>query len=206
MPVSCHEYDDFGEEAILVQHAKEGNDEAFDLLYQRHSRALCAYVYKMTGSYEEAPDLTQTAFLTAWRNLDKLQIDSAFKSWLYGIATHQTRAWLRRRRQFEWQSLEESLQKLELSNILENMCEAPPDERVVAQEIGRMALRQVTESYRACLLLQILGGFKQVEIAQLLQISPKSVSVYVKRALRQLQKAHEAIENDIKSDLEKRPR
>jgi len=54
------------------------------------------------------------------------------------------------------------------------------------------------------LLLQIEADLPQAEIAQLLRISPKSVSVFVKRALQQLQKAYEQIENEIKSDIEKR--
>ena len=199
--LSSHESE---EEAILVRCAKAGDDDAFDQLYRRHRLTLCAYITKMTHSYEDALQLTQEAFTTAWQNLQNLQTDASFKSWLYGIATHQTLDWLRRRRHFEWLSWEEHTRKLELFDYLQSMRETPLDEQVIAREIGRLALQRVTDSYRACLLLQIEADLPQAEIAQLLRISPKSVSVFVKRALQQLQKAYEQIENEIKSDIEKR--
>ena len=196
--------DDAKEEDFLVQCARAGDDNAFDQLYQRHRTALCGYVTRMSGSYEDAQQITQDIFIIAWQELSDLQSNTSFKSWLYGIATHRTLDWLRRRHRFEWLSWEEHTQILDLFDYSRGRCDVSPDEQVISREITKLALQNVTDSYRACLLLQIDVGLPQKEIASLLGISEKSVSVFVKRALQQYQKALGQIERDIQTDLEKR--
>jgi len=158
----------------------------------------------MVAIHEDAQNLTQEAFLTAWQCLPTLQNDAKFKCWLYSIATHKTLDWIRRRRQVEWTSLEDTIETLELCDSLRGRRESAPDEQVITQEITRLALLRVTASYRSCLLLQVDAGFSQAEIAELLGISKKSVSVFVKRGFRQFQEAYQRIENDNKSDVEGR--
>src|SRR5213078_4456858 len=62
--------------------------EDFELQLQQHRRALTGYCYRMLGSSFEAEDAVQEAFLRAWRNADRFEGRSAFKSWLYRIATN----------------------------------------------------------------------------------------------------------------------
>lgn len=191
---------------MLVRCAKEGDDNAFEQLYQRHKLKLCAYITHMTTSYEEAQQLTQETYATAWLKLSDLQADASFKSWLYGIATHKTLDFLRKEQKEQrrqWISWEEYAQQIELCDHLPHTYVAAPDEQVISREITRLALQRVTASYRACMLLQIDAKFSQAEIATFLGISANSVSVFVKRGLRQYQQALEQIENEIKTDLEK---
>jgi RNA polymerase sigma-70 factor (ECF subfamily) len=56
--------------------------------FQQHRRALTGYCYRMLGSSFEAEDAVQEAMLRAWRNADRFEGRSAFKSWLYKIATN----------------------------------------------------------------------------------------------------------------------
>src|SRR5690349_21417681 len=60
----------------------------FELQLEQHRRALTGYCYRMLGSSFEAEDAVQEAFLRAWRNIDRFEGRSAFKSWLYKIATN----------------------------------------------------------------------------------------------------------------------
>ena len=122
-----------GEEESLVQSAKAGDDTAFDQLCRWHISALCAYVTHMTGNYEDAQQLTQEIFLAAWQDLPHLQSTTAFKSWLYCIATHRILDWVRRRRRFEWLSWEEDIFHLEQCDFLQGNNEAAPDEQVISK-------------------------------------------------------------------------
>src|ERR1700733_6921820 len=128
------------EEAILVQCAKTGDDNAFDQLYRSHRLTLCAYITKMIHSYEDALQLTQETFITAWKDLRNPQKDASLKSWLYGIPTQKTLDWLRHTRRFEWLSWEEHMRKLELSDYLQNTYGTSLDDQVIDREIGRLAL------------------------------------------------------------------
>src|ERR1043165_4666049 len=62
--------------------------EDFERQLDQHRRALTGYCYRMLGSSFEAEDAVQEAFLRAWRNVDRFEGRSAFKSWLYKIATN----------------------------------------------------------------------------------------------------------------------
>jgi RNA polymerase sigma factor (sigma-70 family) len=67
-------------------------------------------------------------------------------------------------------------------------------ERVAEVEQIQQAMSKITPKYRACLLLQIVGGFSQREIAELLSIREKSVSIYVKRGSEQFRQAYSALD------------
>ena len=70
----------------LVSRAKKGNVEAFQEIYGLYSRKILNYTYRLTGSREEAEDLTQDTFVLAYKKLTSLKEDGKFQSWLFRIA------------------------------------------------------------------------------------------------------------------------
>src|SRR5690242_5262289 len=72
----------------VVAAAREGDEAAFTTLVERHQGELRVHCYRMLGSLDEAEDLTQEAFLRAWKNLGKFEGRSTFRAWLYRIATN----------------------------------------------------------------------------------------------------------------------
>lgn len=63
-------------------------DEAFRQLIRRHQKKLVHYLYRLTGSYDTALDLTQEAFLRVFAARATYQPVAAFSTWLYRIATN----------------------------------------------------------------------------------------------------------------------
>lgn len=83
------------EELSLVAQAREGNRDAFDVLFQRHKRFIYNVCYRMLGSADDAIDATQSAFIQAYRALSSFRGDASFRSWLYRIAVNQSTSMLR---------------------------------------------------------------------------------------------------------------
>jgi RNA polymerase sigma-70 factor (ECF subfamily) len=72
----------------LLKAAREGNDDAFRRLVERHQKELHAHCYRMLGSVHDADDALQDALLRAWRGLAKFDGRSSLRSWLYRITTN----------------------------------------------------------------------------------------------------------------------
>jgi RNA polymerase sigma-70 factor, ECF subfamily len=60
----------------LIARVRNGNDEAFWLLFERHVRTIFRFVYAMTGEFDVAEELIQEAFLGAYWNIGSLRDDS----------------------------------------------------------------------------------------------------------------------------------
>lgn len=74
-------------EKMLVRRAKAGDAEAFASLYEIYINSIYRYVYYQIDHIEQAQDLTEQVFLTAWQTLPGYQDrGNPFSSWLYHIA------------------------------------------------------------------------------------------------------------------------
>ena len=84
------------ETAELVARAKAGDEEAFGLLVESHSRDVFRLAYRLTGSRENADDVVQEAFLRAYRSLHRFDSRSRFGTWLHRITVNCAMDHLRR--------------------------------------------------------------------------------------------------------------
>jgi RNA polymerase sigma factor (sigma-70 family) len=79
------------DDAAAVAKARRGDEDAFRLLVERHSRSIYRLAYRMTGRPEDAEDVVQEAFVKAYRALDRYREGSAFRPWLLRIVANETR-------------------------------------------------------------------------------------------------------------------
>ncbi|GAA3001640.1 RNA polymerase subunit sigma-70 [Streptosporangium longisporum] len=75
---------------------KSGGDDTFTVLIEKHRDELRVHCYRLLGSYDEAEDLTQEAFLRAWQAREGLEDVVNVRAWLYRIATNVCLDFLRR--------------------------------------------------------------------------------------------------------------
>ena len=75
-------------DAELVAVTLEGDSGAFDVLVDRHRRAVYLLCYRFVHHHEDASDLAQEVFVRAWRGLPRFKGEAAFTSWLYRIAVN----------------------------------------------------------------------------------------------------------------------
>jgi RNA polymerase sigma-70 factor (ECF subfamily) len=76
------------DDAALVAASAAGRREAFDVIVERHRRAVYQVCYRFVGNHEDASDLAQDAFVRAWRGLRNFKGQSALSTWLYRIAVN----------------------------------------------------------------------------------------------------------------------
>lgn len=151
-------------EEQLMAAAMAGDQAALAALVTRHHAPLLGYLYRLAGGdHPLAEDLVQETFLHVLRQ-HKRPPDRPFKPWLYRIATNLARDYFKSaavRQQSRQSDTEEAL--LQVSE-----CAPGPEERALAAEQGgevRAALAQLSEEYRAVVVLRFYQGFSLQEIA-----------------------------------------
>lgn len=92
--------DDRGAEVQLVLRAQQNDYRAYETLYHMHVGRIHSLCIRLLKDRDMAEDLTQEAFVLAWRKLASFRGDSAFGSWLYRIATNAVLSYLRKQKHF----------------------------------------------------------------------------------------------------------
>src|ERR671933_284792 len=80
----------------LIRWAIAGREDGFEELVRRYQRPIAAYVYRMTGDYEAALDLTQDVFIKVYGSLTRYRSEYKFSTWIYRIAHNAAIDHLRR--------------------------------------------------------------------------------------------------------------
>lgn len=176
----------------LVVHAREGDQPAFEELFERYNKQICVYLVRMVGDDAVGCELAQETFLKAWEALAGLRDTSRFVSWLYRIATNVARDYQRHTRFARWLPWD----KYRTQKNIEEAIIAGPEEHIEEAELLKLALAHVSLTYRACLILYIVEELPQRQIAEQLGIKENSVSKYVSRGLEELRRIYFLLANE----------
>lgn len=168
-----------------VAQAQAGDKTAFDALFEYFNARICTYLAHIVGDTEEGRDLAQETFIKAWQGLGKIHNEIRFDTWLYRIATNTAIDYLRRRKVRRHTNT--------IDSTPANLSISGPEAQVAEQEHIRQALAKVSLKYRTCLLLQLVADLSQRQIAASLNISEKSVSIYVSRGCEQFRHAYQQL-------------
>ena len=91
--------DNSSTDAELLTLSTRGDAGAFELLYQRHNRALYNYLLRLIHRPTVAEELLQEVFLAAWKAASQFRGEAKVKNWLFRIAHHRAVSWLRHNRE-----------------------------------------------------------------------------------------------------------
>jgi RNA polymerase sigma-70 factor, ECF subfamily len=92
-PARIIEDDDAG----FVARCRQGDTEAFSHLVRRHQKKMLNIAFRMIGDYDEACDVVQEAFLSAFRAIEKFQEKSRFSTWLCSIVLNHSKSHLKQK-------------------------------------------------------------------------------------------------------------
>ena len=96
-PVDAQNRINEDDDAGLVTRCRQGDTEAFAQLVRRHQKKMLNMAYRMIGDYDEACDVVQEAFLSAFRAIGKFREEARFSTWLCSIVLNHSRNHLKQR-------------------------------------------------------------------------------------------------------------
>ena len=180
----------------LVAQAREGEQWAIEELVGRYQDRVYTMAYHMCAEdHQEAEDLTQEAFLKAFRHLGQFRGDASFYTWFYRIVVNVCLDGKRRRRR--WQRLFSPWQRRgEMGERREDLVEYPEGrdshqvlkDKQLSQDI-RQSLRSLPDKQRLVFQLKIIDGMSIREIAQVLGAAEGTVKSHLFRATRSMREA-----------------
>ena len=166
-------------EAVLVDRAKAGDRYAFEELVRRHADRLYAVVLRFVADGDEAQEVTQEAFLRAWRSIARFEGRSAFFTWLYRIGINEAKRRAGRRPPVPVVSLED-----EPVSEAPDWSEAPEtrsDQRDLRGVLER-AIRGLPVEYRATIILRDVEGLSTTEAAEVMDLGEAAFKSRLHRA------------------------
>jgi RNA polymerase sigma-70 factor (ECF subfamily) len=174
------------EERRLIEQSRQGDQGAFDTLVRRYEKQLYNTAYRLTGSYDDASDLAQEAFVRAWNNLRSFRGDASFSTWLYRIVTNVFLDERKRRRARPQRSLEEVLGSDEnpLTRQFEDTAPSPQDrvEEGERWQILQRAIADLPAPQRVMVVLYHTENRSYEEIAQIMGLPMGTVKSRLNRA------------------------
>ncbi len=173
-------------ETELVERAREGDFDAFEVLVSGSEGKVYSHLLRLLGNPDDARDLLQETYLSAFRHLKSFKGDAAFSTWVYRIATNHALMRLRKKNP-ETVGLDEitvpsheELKGRTISNWAVN-----PRDAVLRKEVRRMldqAIQALPATYRAVVVLRDIQGMDTAETAEILGISEGAVKTRLHRA------------------------
>jgi RNA polymerase sigma factor (sigma-70 family) len=181
----------------LVASFRDGNDDAFRLIYDRYRQRLFAYTRQMLpGSRQDAEDALQDVFVRAFGGLRANDRELALRPWLYRIAHNRCIDELRR----------PTLPAPELMELVRPPLTDPIAEAEQRESLRRLIadVRRLPEQQRSALLMRELAGMSYSEISDALAVSVPAVKSLLVRArvgLAQAAQARDASCSEVREDL-----
>ena len=178
------------EDRELVERARRGDVESYNVLVSRWEKKLYNFLLRLTGNREDALDLSQEAFFKAYQSLGTLDDAGKFSSWLYRIAHNQAMSKFRgdSRRREDAGDLSNTAAEPRTGNSvsLTNGRRAFPLE---LELIVERALDELSTEQREAILLKVHHGFQFNEIAGILACPVSTVKSRIYSGLELLKKS-----------------
>lgn len=175
----------------VVRQVQAGDVAAYDRLILKYRERLYSVVYNLTSNREDASDLTQDAFIKAFRSINTFKGRSSFFTWIYRIAVNASLSHLKKNRLRRFFSLDEMDESASNSELLANLAEKQGTEKSALlhelQEKLNEALQKLSPKHRTVVVLFEIEGLSHQEIADITKTSVGTVRSRLHYAKQQLQ-------------------
>ena len=164
----------------LIEAVISGDKNQFDRLVTKYRDKVYRFLVKKVGDTHAAEDLTQDAFLAAFRQLSSFRHESSFSTWLIGIALNLSRNYLNRDRGRKERLISDEFPTSESSE--------PNDSALISHTEGQAfaalkdEIHKLPEDLRDALILVAMEGYSYEEVARHVQVPVGTVKSRVWRA------------------------
>jgi RNA polymerase sigma-70 factor (ECF subfamily) len=182
------------EAAALIERARQGDHGAYGELVRDHQEIAFRVAFLITRSAPDAEDVTQEAFLKAWRALDRFRTGAPFRPWLLAIVANEARNRVRSNRRRRETPTQEPSAVLAAPTIDPIDPDPTPEDRVLATDDRRRllaALDLLREEDRLVIGARYLLELSEAETAEALGLARGTVKSRLSRAMTRLRTALE---------------
>ncbi len=171
---------------LLVERVQRGDKQAFDLLVAKYQRKLGRLISRFVRDPAEAEDVTQDAFIKAYRALPGFRGDSAFYTWLYRIGINTAKNYLlasKRRAPTSTPFDIDDAESFEEATLLHEV--STPENELMSKQVVdavQFSLQQLPEDLRSALTLREVEGLSYEEIASVMNCPIGTVRSRIFRA------------------------
>jgi RNA polymerase sigma-70 factor (ECF subfamily) len=176
-------------DASLIERTLRGDRSAFDEIIRRHQRQAVAVSYRLLGNINDALEVSQDAFLKAYRSLNTLQSPAAFSGWLMRIVSNLSLNFRRGRKVRSQLPLDDILSAGEEAGSDAAAAVHDPARVLAGRELGeklKLALAQLPEKQRDAILLFTVEQLPQKQVAEILDCSVEAVKWHVFQGRKKL--------------------
>lgn len=165
-------------EKELVLKAKNGDADAFCILYGKYKGRLYSYAFYKLGNTADAQDAVQNCVLSAFEQIGKLKNPEAFSSWIFRILYCSCTS-----------AIKEQIRQRNTDDIenYKNISSFDNDKSILQEEL-KQALNILSDEERNIVLLSVAAGFKSKEIAAITGLTAVNVRTKLSRSLAKMKK------------------
>jgi len=192
------------DDSQLVLSCRKGEIDAFEALVEKYQKKMLNVAYRMIGDYDEACEVVQDAFLSAYRSIKKFRGEARFSTWLYSIVLNLSR---NRRKQIQTRGARE-VYSIDAPAETEggSLRMDPPDpgpsipEQMEKKEVDARVqgcINGLDSEYREVLILRDIQGFSYEEIRDILKVPDGTVKSRLFRARDGLKECLKKVLGDL---------
>jgi len=192
------------EDLKYVTLCQKGDTEAFEVLVERHQKKMLNIAYRMISDYDEACDVTQEAFVAAYKSIRQFKAEAKFSTWLYRIVVNYSK---NRLKQLSSRSRREGFSIDNAGNMqVGRVCdqamihESNPGTQMEQREREshvQKCINALDEEYREALVLRDIQGFSYEEISAILKVPDGTVKSRISRARNALKNCLQKVIGDL---------
>ena len=166
----------------LIEDILAGDAPAFRTLVERHQRHVYAVAFGFLADHQDADDVSQEAFVLAYRNLSSFRGDASFATWLHRIVANAALTTLRRKRRYRERHV--TLDHPDVARLSVDSAPSDPDRLLQFERL----LHELPIMQRAVVILRHLQGCSTRQVSESLGISEGTVKTHLHRGLLALRR------------------
>ena len=177
----------------MLRAVKDGDATAFRGLVEKYQGRVYCMVYGMVRDREDAKDITQDAFIKAYRRLDSFREESSFYTWLYRIAMNLSIDLQRKRKRRPVTNFDEAVASRDGDGVISELHHGDSPARALERKelYGNImdCLEKLPEDQKQVLLLRELEGLSYREIGEVMDVPEGTVMsrlFYARKRMQQL--------------------
>ena len=176
-------------EILLIKRSQKGDVEAFEELIRDYKKIAFNIALRILKNKEDAEDISQEALIKAYSSIDRFNMKSTFKTWLYRIVVNSCLDF-KRKRSLATYSLDEPIktQTSEVKMQIEDNKNNPDVifEKELNSKMVLEAVNQLEYDFKTIIILRDIQGFSYQEISEILSCNPGTVKSRLNRARKKL--------------------